>query len=70
MANHLRRQIRERAATTLMGLGNTGSNVFQSRFNPIESSGLAGLCIYTNEEAVDIFSVGSTRKVNRSLDLA
>ena len=70
MANHLRRQIRERAATTLAGLITTGSKVFQSRYYPMESAGLGGLCIYTNEEAVDIFSVGSTRKVNRSLDLA
>ncbi|MED6298980.1 MAG: hypothetical protein VX860_02715 [Verrucomicrobiota bacterium] len=33
----------------------------------MESAGLGGLCIYTNEEAVDIFSVGSTRMVENPL---
>ena len=54
MANHLRRQIRERAATTLTGLATTGSNVFQSRFYPMESAGLPGLCIYTKDETAEI----------------
>ena len=69
MANHLRRQIRERAATTLTGLSTTGSNVFQSRVYPMESAGLPGLCIYTTEETVEIQSMGGTRNVSRDLTL-
>ena len=69
MANHLRRQIRERAATTLTGLSSTGSNVFQSRFYPMESAGLPGLCIYTKEETAEISVMGGTRTVQRDLDL-
>ena len=69
MANHLRRQIRERAATTLTGLTTTGSNVFQSRVYPMESAGLPGLCIYTTEETVEMQSMGDTRHVSRDLTL-
>ena len=69
MANHLRRQIRERAATTLTGLTTTGSNVFQSRVYPMESAGLPGLCIYTTDEAIVIQSMGATRHVSRDLTL-
>ena len=69
MANLLRRQIRERAATTLTGLTTTGSNVFQSRVYPMESAGLPGLCIYTTEETVEMQSMGATRHVSRDLTL-
>ena len=69
MANHLRRQIRERAATTLTGLTTTGSNVFQSRVYPMENAGLPGLCIYTTDEAIEIQSMGGTRNVSRDLTL-
>ena len=69
MANHLRRQIRERAATTLTGLTTTGSNVFQSRVYPMESAGLPGLCIYTTEETIEMQSMGATRHVSRDLTL-
>jgi len=69
MANHLRRQIRERVATTLTGLSTTGSNVFQSRIYPMESAGLPGLCVYTQEESVGIQSMGGTRNVSRDLTL-
>ena len=69
MANHLRRQIRERVATTLTGLTTTGSNVFQSRVYPMESAGLPGLCIYTTDEAIEIQSMGGTRNVSRDLTL-
>ena len=68
MANHLRRQIRERVVTTLTGLSTTGSNVFQSRVYPMETGGLPGLCIYTNDESVDIASIGATRTLFRELN--
>ena len=69
MANHLRRQIRERAASTLTGLSTTGSNVFQTRVYPMESAGLPGLCIYTTDETVELSTIGSIRTLFRRLDL-
>ena len=69
MANHLGRQIRERAATTLTGLSTTGSNVFQSRFYPMKSAGLPGLCIYTKDEEAEIPFMGASRTVQRKLNL-
>lgn len=70
MANHLRRQIRERVGTTLTGLSTTGSNVFQTRLYPLEDDNLPCLCIYTLEETAEIDAMGSTRAVNRTLSLA
>ena len=69
MANHLRRQIRERCASTLSGLSTTGTKVFQSRIYPMESAGLPGLCIYTQNEDVSIDAIGATRRVGRDLEL-
>ena len=69
MANYLRRQIRERCATTLSGLDKTGTNVFQSRIYPMESAGLPGLCIFTQSEDVSIDTMFSSRTVSRVLDL-
>ena len=69
MANHLRRQIRERCASTLSGLTTTGTKVFQSRIYPMESAGLPGLCIYTQNEEVSIDAMGATRTVGRDLEL-
>jgi hypothetical protein len=35
----------------------------------MESDSLPGLCIYTNDEAIDIASIGSTRTLFRELNL-
>ena len=69
MANHLRRQIRERVATDLTGLSTTGSNVFQTRIFNLEQSKLPCLLIYTEEESVEISTIGSPRNVSRDLSL-
>ena len=69
MANHLRRQIRERVAPDLTGLSTTGSNVFQTRIFNLEKSKLPCLLIYTEEESVDIYSMASPRIVGRDLSL-
>jgi len=69
MANHLRRQIRERAATTLTGLATTGSNVFQSRIYPLATAALPGITIYTNAESVSVSLPGATRGLYRDLEL-
>ncbi len=69
MANHVRRQIREAAATALTGLATTGSRVFQSRIYPLSDADLPGLVISTDEEQVEVASIGSPVLLSRLLNL-
>jgi len=69
MAAHLRRQIREAAATALGALATTGANVFQSRTHELQDAQLPALRIYTNSEALEISSMGLSRVIERDLDL-
>lgn len=47
---HARKQIREAVASVVTGLTTTGSDVFQSRVYPVETSSLPCLLVYTTEE--------------------
>ena len=67
MANHLRRQIRERIATDVTSLSTTGSNVFQSRAYPIEESKLPCLLVFDSEESAEIRSMGAIRGISSEL---
>ena len=68
MAKHLRQQIRERAASTLTGLSTTGSNVFQSRFYPLDKAdNLPCILIYTENESINFQNL--SRIQNRELEL-
>ena len=70
MANHLRRQIRERVATSMLsGLSTTGTNVFQSHVYPIETTDLPALCVYTQEEEVEVGAMGDPRTCHSTLTL-
>ena len=70
MANHLRRQIREEVAVNLLtGLSTTGSNVFQSHVYPLENADLPALCVYTQEEEVEVDAMGSPRICQSTLTL-
>jgi len=51
MANHLRRQIREAAATAVTGLTTTGARVYQARVYPLQEAEVPGLLVFTNDEA-------------------
>lgn len=54
MADHIRKQIRDAAATALTGLVTTGSNVFSGRVSPLGLSELPAIVIYLNaDEAVE-----------------
>jgi hypothetical protein len=53
VANHVRRQLRERAATTVTSLTTTGANVFQGRVYPVTQAQLPCLLVYTNAEEVE-----------------
>lgn len=53
MANHVRQQIREAAATALLGLTTTGSRVFQNRLYTVDASTeLPCLLIKTDSESI------------------
>lgn len=51
MANHLRRQIREAAATLVTGLTTTSTRVFQMRVYPLQDAELPGLLVFTKDES-------------------
>lgn len=69
MANHLRRQIRERIASNVTSLTTTGTNVFQSRVYPLEDSALPCLLVYATSEDSDILNQGTPRLLLRTLSI-
>lgn len=50
MGDHVRTQIRDFVKTTLTGMTTTGSNVFKTRFYPLEQADLPGLIIFSGPE--------------------
>jgi len=70
VANHLRKQIRDAAVAALTGLATTGANVFPSRVYELQDADLPALKVDTNEESVQIDSMGgAARVVSRALNL-
>lgn len=69
MANHVRQQIREAAATLLTGLTTTGARVFQSRVKVLADNELPCLVVLTNNETVENISSDADPIYERSLDL-
>ena len=57
MANHVRQQLREAVATLVTSLTTTGSNVFQSRFYPLQTSNLPCLIVSTDGDQVENMSI-------------
>ena len=66
---HLRQSIRERIATDVTGLSTTGSNVFQSRFYPIEDASLPCLLVYSTTEDSEPTEMASPRPMTRILNV-
>ena len=66
---HLRQSIRERIATDVTGLSTTGSNVFQSRFYPIEDASLPCLLVYSTTEDSEPTEMASPRPMTRNLNV-
>lgn len=64
MADHIRKQIRDAAATALTGLTTTGSNVFTGRVSPLSLSELPALAIFLNaDEAIEgAYNGGATEE--------
>ena len=68
--SHVRRQIREAAATVLTGLTTTGERVFQSRMRPLTDSDLPCLLINTDDEVIDTQGFDATPLQERELTLS
>ena len=66
---HVRQSIRDNVVTTLTGLTTTGANVFASRVYPLSTGKLPGLCIYTNDEAIEASTIQPPRVQLRTLTL-
>jgi len=66
---HVRRQIREAAATALAGLATTGSRVFQSRVYPLRDADLPCLLISTDDEQVQQENMVAGGELTRELTL-
>lgn len=69
MANHLRRQIRDNATTTLTGLTTTSTRVFKSRARLIQAADLPCLRIYCDDEVIENATMGPYRERKRTLTL-
>ena len=72
MANHLRRQIRERVVALCTGLSTTGSRVFEGRVYPVEASKLPCLLVYDTGEEIEPASLSpaGTRTMASSLSVS
>ena len=68
-ATHVRRQIREAAATALAGLTTTGANVLQSRMRPRDDALLPCVLVTTNDENVAPGSVGTQQERELTLSI-
>ena len=53
----------------LTGLSTTGSNVFQSHVYPLENADLPALCIYTQDEEIEVGAMGDPRVCHSTMTL-
>ena len=65
MANHVRQQLREAVATLVTSLTTTGTNVFQSRVYPLQTSELPCLVITTDGDQVDNITMNNPAQQQR-----
>lgn len=66
---HIRQAIRERIASNVTGLSNTGSNVFQSRVHIIQEVSLPCILVYTQSETSVPIEMGEDRTLDRTLSV-
>ena len=67
---HVRKAIREHVVTTITSLSTTGSNVYETRYFPLQTANLPALLVYTLDETIEDYTMGSnTRTQHRSLNL-
>ena len=51
---HIRKSIREHVVTTVTSLSTTGSNVYETRYFPLQTGNLPALIVYTLDETIGI----------------
>ena len=67
---HIRKAIREHVVTTVTSLSTTGSNVYETRYFPLQTGNLPALIVYTLDETIEDYTIGqNTRTQHRSLNL-
>jgi len=67
---HVRKAIREQVVTAITSLSTTGSNVYESRYFPLQTANLPALLVYTLDETIEDYTMGSnTRTQHRNLSL-
>ena len=67
---HIRKAIREHVVTTVTSLSTTGSNVYETRYFPLQTGNLPALIVYTLDETVEDYTLGqNTRTQFRALNL-
>lgn len=69
MADHLRKQIRDAAKTTLTGLTTTSTRVFASRARMVAAADLPCLRIFCDDESIVLKTMGPNRERERRLNL-
>lgn len=68
--SHIRTRIRQNLVTTLTGLANTGSNVYDSRVYPMNAETLPGICVYTLSETSGYVSINPPRTLDKTITAA
>ncbi len=67
---HIRKAISEHVVTTVTSLSTTGSNVYETRYFPLQTGNLPALIVYTLDETIEDYTIGqNTRTQYRSLNL-
>lgn len=67
--SHLRKQIRDNVITAVTGLATTSTRVYASRVYPLAADKMPGLCVYTNDETVEISTLNKPRLQTRTLQV-
>lgn len=68
--SHIRQLIRSNVISTLTGATSAGSNVFQTRYYPIESGKLPAIAVFTLSESTEYATISRPRRQIRTLDMA
>lgn len=67
--SHIRQLIRANIVNTLVGNTSAGSNVFQTRYYPIEQGKLPAIAVYTMSESTEYATISYPRRQNRTLSV-
>ncbi len=67
--SHIRQLIRTNIVNTLVGNTSAGSNVFQTRYYPIEQGKLPAIAVYTMSESTEYATINYPRRQNRVLSV-